>query len=699
MPAFDPVRDAVLNSPVTPAKPLPFRLDLPSNNFASPSPGPSGSDSASTAQSPLTRRATHLSMLLNDDPPQEPSSSHSQSLFTPTTPRGPASFSHLLHPDEPSPTINEQLAHAAPLQRRRPSVVERDSGSRDAGGYFPAPPARSPLAFPSGQEPSPSGAMHSADRASSSSRPSTTTPSDNEMPHERMPRRRSSGASDLFGGASAFTPTTSSPLALPGNVQEAQRSPSPARSRGSPTRPLATLPARAASPSNSASRPSTSGSAAMGRSESPAQRKRSDSRTFASMPPPPQPATPKAAPEEPRPTPPPAFTHSRSSVPYAPRNRITPPASVLVPLTREEIEKYKNFTGGLGTQMLKRKRKDSDAEEGDDRPVKRNRDVTIVAEHYNARPEVGLAQRRDSPIIGLKNFNNWVKSVLIISQAHPVVSKSEFTGTLFGSAGGGMRGPARGAGKVLEIGCGKGGDLIKWSKAKIKDFVGIDIASVSIDQARMRYAQLRPPKYTAYFTAADCYTRLLSDVLPENVLSPGAAPFDVVSLQFCMHYAFESEDKVRTMLTNVTKWMKPGGRFIGTVPNGKWLMDRLDGIPDDAKELEFGNSVYKIRFEQREPRPLYGHRYWFYLKDAVEDVPEYVVHWDSFVKLASEYDLDLIYEKEFHEVYAENEEHPEYGPMLQHMKVVDSNGESQMDEDQWEAANIYIAFAFEKRAR
>lgn len=349
--------------------------------------------------------------------------------------------------------------------------------------------------------------------------------------------------------------------------------------------------------------------------------------------------------------------------------------------------------------MLKRKRKDSDAEEGDDRPVKRNRDVTIVAEHYNARPEVGLAQRRDSPIIGLKNFNNWVKSVLIISQAHPVVSKSEFTGTLFGSAGGGMRGPARGAGKVLEIGCGKGGDLIKWSKAKIKDFVGIDIASVSIDQARMRYAQLRPPKYTAYFTAADCYTRLLSDVLPENVLSPGAAPFDVVSLQFCMHYAFESEDKVRTMLTNVTKWMKPGGRFIGTVPNGKWLMDRLDGIPDDAKELEFGNSVYKIRFEQREPRPLYGHRYWFYLKDAVEDVPEYVVHWDSFVKLASEYDLDLIYEKEFHEVYAENEEHPEYGPMLQHMKVVDSNGESQMDEDQWEAANIYIAFAFEKRAR
>ena len=63
--------------------------------------------------------------------------------------------------------------------------------------------------------------------------------------------------------------------------------------------------------------------------------------------------------------------------------------------------------------------------------------------------------------------------MLIISQAHPIVNRSEFTGTLFGSANGSMRGPARGAGKVLEIGCGKGGDLFKWSKAKIKDFVGI----------------------------------------------------------------------------------------------------------------------------------------------------------------------------------------------------------------------------------
>lgn len=29
--------------------------------------------------------------------------------------------------------------------------------------------------------------------------------------------------------------------------------------------------------------------------------------------------------------------------------------------------------------------------------------------------------------------------------------------------------------------------------------------------------------------------------------------------------------------------------------------------------------------------------------------------------------------------------------MLQHMRVVDANGESHMDEDQWEAASAYLS--------
>lgn len=43
-------------------------------------------------------------------------------------------------------------------------------------------------------------------------------------------------------------------------------------------------------------------------------------------------------------------------------------------------------------------------------------------------------------------------------------------------------------------------------------------------------------------------------------------------MQFCMHYAFETEAKVRMMLQNVARYLKPGGVFVGTIPDAKNLL-------------------------------------------------------------------------------------------------------------------------------
>lgn len=66
---------------------------------------------------------------------------------------------------------------------------------------------------------------------------------------------------------------------------------------------------------------------------------------------------------------------------------------------------------------------------------------------------MGVQQRELSPIIGLKKFNNWIKSVLIGKFA--------------------FRQPGRPGANVLDIGCGKGGDLNKWKQAKIRLYVGM----------------------------------------------------------------------------------------------------------------------------------------------------------------------------------------------------------------------------------
>lgn len=183
----------------------------------------------------------------------------------------------------------------------------------------------------------------------------------------------------------------------------------------------------------------------------------------------------------------------------------------------------------------------------------------------------------ESPIIGLKYFNNWVKSVLITRFAHPALALSQSSG------------PGGGRGKVLDLGCGKGGDLTKWAKARIKELVCagklllaslscpfvpdntifVDIAEVSVNQARERWQTLPNRRIDAAFAAIDCYTESLSNAFPPERL---AQPFDVVSMQFCMHYAFETSLKARCMLRNVSQHLRKGGVFIGTIPNADQLL-------------------------------------------------------------------------------------------------------------------------------
>ncbi|KAJ6455783.1 mRNA capping enzyme-domain-containing protein [Mycena sanguinolenta] len=377
----------------------------------------------------------------------------------------------------------------------------------------------------------------------------------------------------------------------------------------------------------------------------------------------------------------------RKTLKYSPRNRISAPDTILKPMSQAEMNMYKSYQGKGAARLAKRKRSPEPAPDPEQPPSKKIAgDVGVVVDHYNTRPEVGVAQRETSPIIGLKSFNNWVKSVLISRFGHPALAASKVS-----------RSTGRGAvsrGKVLDMGCGKGGDLTKWAKARAAEVLAVDIAAVSVDQARSRWQQMRAPTFDATFAALDCYTESLSKAFSPAKL---ATQVDVVSMQFCMHYAFESIQKARCMLDNVSRWLRPGGTFIGTIPNAEQLIQNLEGVPPDAPDLAFGNEVYKIRFEDRKHTPLFGHKYWFYLQDAVENVPEYVVKWDNFVQMAADYGLRPVYKEEFHDVFSENREHPEFGPLMVKMKVVDANGESAMDEDQWEAANIYIAFAFEKQ--
>ncbi|KAA1064188.1 mRNA cap guanine-N7 methyltransferase [Puccinia graminis f. sp. tritici] len=332
-----------------------------------------------------------------------------------------------------------------------------------------------------------------------------------------------------------------------------------------------------------------------------------------------------------------------------------------------------------------------------------------VAQHYNMRPNLTKGARTESPIFGLRKFNNWVKSVTIGKFAsvessfmapllsynnHPQQQQQQYPHQHHPH-------PKSNGTKILELGCGKGGDLAKWQNAGVRELFGFDIARVSIEQAQSRYQENCSQRFYAKFVALDCFSLPISSVLsPEELREP----FHAVSLQFCMHYAFESEVKARTMMENVTKYLVTGGVMIGTIPDPDLLIQGWERCSRESNvdKPSFGNSVYQIRFpyplspQRSELNQVYGNRYSFYLEDAVEDIPEYLVLWEPFVRLAQEYGLKLVYKKGFHELFQIERANPSYKNLLYKMRVTNSEGNLVIPNDQWEATGIYSAFAFVK---
>jgi len=226
----------------------------------------------------------------------------------------------------------------------------------------------------------------------------------------------------------------------------------------------------------------------------------------------------------------------------------------------------------------------------------------VVRQHYNAVPQRGREWRKtDSRIKGLRSFNNWVKSTIIHK-----FSPSENDQV-----------PLR----ILDIGCGKGGDLGKWQQAPqaVELYIGVDPAEVSIDQARERYAQMRSgggrggrgrrggnhggrPQRTfdAEFFAEDAFTYSLGDIpiIREIGFGPGSrwgpgGGFDVVSMMFCMHYAFETEAKAKGMLANVAGSLKKGGRFLGAIPNSDVIRSGVEAFHERQEKAPPSDSSHE----------------------------------------------------------------------------------------------------------
>jgi len=144
------------------------------------------------------------------------------------------------------------------------------------------------------------------------------------------------------------------------------------------------------------------------------------------------------------------------------------------------------------------------------------------------------------------------------------------------------------------------------------------------------------------------------------------------------------------MLHNVTERLNAGGFFVGTIPNANYIVKSIK----QAEGLSFGNSIFSVRFEQKEEFPSFGAKYHFTLEEAVENVPEYLVHFPTLVKLAEEYGLKLEYQAPFHQFYQEHTRDRKYLRLLNRMRCLDETGS--LEKENWEVSALYMTFIFRK---
>lgn len=291
-----------------------------------------------------------------------------------------------------------------------------------------------------------------------------------------------------------------------------------------------------------------------------------------------------------------------------------------------------------------------------------------IVESYDHKPVEGRFERKTSPIYHLRTITNWIKSCLI-------------------------KGYARPGSRVLDLGCGHGGDLLKYAACNIGYYVGVDISSEQLKEAIRRYNTMASVNFPAKFICADVTEHTVNR---PDTLEPGIV-FDVVSSQLNMQYLFTGDRQIRTFFRNATDRLEPGGFFIGCIPDSVKILQKLAASPDH-RTITIGD-ICQIKFhktlEEMQGIDPYGIVYETSLGEVMHNVPEYLLSPPKLERMAEEYGLLPVTQMNFQEFYLTMKNVPPYASLLRtHDAPTNPNT---IPAAEWEVLSLYSCFVFQKQ--
>ena len=251
---------------------------------------------------------------------------------------------------------------------------------------------------------------------------------------------------------------------------------------------------------------------------------------------------------------------------------------------------------------------------------------------------------------------------------------------------------------LIDLAVGKGGDFPKWMGAHLKFVFGIDISPDNI-QNRLDGACVRFLKNKKQFnntpdalfvignssinirSGAALYSekdkqisRAVFGEGPKDAKALGQGVykeygiakdgFDICSIQFAIHYMFETQETLQNFLRNVSEVTKVGGYFIGTSYDGKQMFELLKGLNkgekvagviDGDKSLagakeklwEVAKQYSRLDFEDNVSCLGYGID--VYQESINKVFREYLVNYDYLTQLLENYGFVLLKKDELRE--------------------------------------------------
>jgi hypothetical protein len=242
---------------------------------------------------------------------------------------------------------------------------------------------------------------------------------------------------------------------------------------------------------------------------------------------------------------------------------------------------------------------------------------------------------------------------------------------------------------LLELACGRAGDMQRWRDHRYSFILGIDVSRDNVMNATEGcYGRvintLSNPRNKASmphmaFIIGDCAKRIMDGsvvsshggqdpeeeaglqkesvdllrylygdrgrTLYDRLLNPyqlrgvAAYGFDVVSCQFAIHYFFENEERLSGFLDNVVENMKPDGAFIATFMDGAKVHEKLVAERGQVvRKYDNDNVIWAMvkRYASFESgRDALGKKIDVYLENINQMIPEYLVDFEYLKQVAA----------------------------------------------------------------